>query len=85
VWLVGAVSKTTRSRYAVAASSGSMSSASRPSTPFTGRGVEPIGVANTSARLDAGSVLTSSTLRPCRARATAVADNSDVLPNPRYR
>src|SRR6187399_1425951 len=56
--------------------------ANSPVTPTTGRGTPASGVSSTSSRLDAGSVLTRSTLRPRSASATAVAHATLVLPTP---
>ena len=51
-------------RYLPAAASGSMFCAHSRSAPGTGVGSRPIDAANTSSRLEAGSVLTTSTRRP---------------------
>ena len=47
-----------------------------------GAGLSPVAVWNTSARLEAGSVLTSSTRRPTSASATGTALATVVLPTP---
>jgi hypothetical protein len=71
-----------RSRYAWAAASGLMFRAYNPLAPGTGLGVAVSATPSTSSRLDAGSVLTSNTRRPASARASALAQASDVLPTP---
>ena len=71
-----------RSRYASAAATGLILSASSPSTPTTTVGRLLNAVPNTSSKLDAGSVLTSSTRRPARANRNAHAHESEVLPTP---
>ena len=75
---------TTRSRYACAEASGSMFSADRPGTSGTGVGTPFSCTPNTSSRFEAGSVLTSNTRPPRSARATAVAQASDVFPTPPF-
>ena len=71
-----------RSRYASAAATGLILRASSPGAPATALGWLLNGVASTSSRLDAGSVLTSSTRRPARANRNAHAHESEVLPTP---
>ena len=72
----------TRSRYASAAASGSMFIACSRGAPGTSRGSRPSCTPSISSRFDAGSVLTSSTLRPASASASAQAQASEVLPTP---
>jgi hypothetical protein len=59
-----------------------MSIAERLATPGMGVGWPVNGTPKTSSRFDAGSVLTRSTRRPRSASATAVAEESEVLPTP---
>src|SRR5664280_2624079 len=59
-----------------------MFNAKRLGTPGICVGVEVNCWPRTSSRLDAGSVLTSSTLRPRSARAMAEAQARDVFPTP---
>ncbi len=73
---------TIRSRYSLAATSGSRFIASSLGTPGTAVGEEPSLTPSTSSRFEAGSVLTSNTRRPWSASAMAVAQEMDVLPTP---
>jgi hypothetical protein len=58
---------------------------SRPATPGAGTACSPVSVWNTSVKVDAGSVLTSSTRRPPSATATAAPLATVVLPTPPLR
>ena len=53
-----------------------------PGTPGTGTGWLDSGTPSISSRLEAASVLTSSTRRPASANAMAVAVDKEVLPTP---
>ena len=72
----------TRRRYDSAALSGSMLSTDRPGAPGTATGVLRSSMPSISSRLDAASVLTSSTRLPASASVNAVALDSEVLPTP---
>jgi hypothetical protein len=75
----------TRWRYWSAATCGSMFSTDRPGTAGTGTGALRSGTPSISSRLEAASVLTSSTRRPWSASWMAVAVDSEVLPTPPCR
>ena len=59
-----------------------MLSTDSPGTPGTGVAWLLSGTPSISSRLDAASVLTSSTRRPASASAIAVAVDSEVFPTP---
>ena len=71
-----------RSRYASAACCGSISNADRPSTAEISVMVFPTVSPKTCPTLEAGSVLTSRTFFPSRARVIAEAHAMEVLPTP---
>ena len=71
-----------RSVYSAVALSGSISIAHRPGTASIAVTACPMGCSKTSARLDAGSVVTIRTRLPASASATAVAQAIVVLPTP---
>ncbi len=79
---ISRIGASVRSVYSAVALSGSISIAHRPGTPAIAVMAWPMGCSNTSARLDAGSVVTIRTRRPASASATAVVQAIVVLPTP---
>ena len=73
-----------RWRYSSAAASGSISSASSPATPTIGVIAYPTRWSKTWPTFEAGSVETSRTRLPRRARSTAVAQAMLVFPTPPF-
>src|SRR5450759_3707305 len=79
---ISRIGASVRSVYSAVARSGSISIAHRFGTPAIGVIAWPIGCSNTSARLEAGSVVTIRTRVPASASATAVVQAIVVLPTP---
>ncbi len=79
---ISRIGASVRSVYSAVALSGSISIAQRFGTPPIGVTAWPIGCSNTSARFEAGSVVTMRTRRPASASATAVVQAIVVLPTP---
>ncbi len=79
---ISRIGASVRSVYSAVARSGSISIADRLGTPTIRVIAWPMGCSNTSARLDAGSVVTIRTRVPASASATAVVQAIVVLPTP---
>jgi len=79
---ISRIGASVRSVYSAVARSGSISIAHRFGTPAIGVIAWPIDCSNTSARFEAGSVVTIRTRLPASASATAVVQAIVVLPTP---